>query len=286
MPLGRGGRPRALRLGLRQVGGLRREDAARIVEARDPACADLGTLRRRARVSMAAIETRAAADAFRSMGLDRRQALWQARALDGAPALPLFEAVGDSGEEPEPPVALPGMTQAEQTVEDWRALRLSLRAHSIVFPRKRLAGRDVLPAEAFRRARDGARAAAAGLVLVRQQPGRAGGVVFLTLEDETGTVNIVIQPAVLETCRPAVRSACLALVRGRVQRVGPIVHLVAVRLEDRTHWLDLLTPDEGVVALSPEGAAPHGSGAGRRLAVDPSGPPRNRSSIPNSRDFR
>jgi len=265
----------ALRLGMRQVGSLRQEDAARIVDARRGPYPDIATLHRRAGIPVSAIETLAAADAFRSAGLDRRQALWQARALAKAPPLPLFEAAEEHGEGREPAVALPAMAEGEQVVEDYRTLRLSLRAHPLSFLRERLAARGVLPAGALLRARDGDRAATAGLVLVRQRPGSAKGVIFMTLEDETGTVNVVVWPRVLEKYRPAVLGGRLAMVRGRVQRAGEIVHLVAAHLEDLTHWLDLLTPDEGT--------APRG---GRRLAASPSRHPRNQRVIPNSRDFR
>ena len=280
----------ALRLGLRQVGGLRQEDAARIVEGRvvdgrGAPYPDVGALARRAGVPVAAIETLAAADAFRSMGLARREALWQARALAKAPPLPLFEAADECEDGPEPAVALPAMAAGEQVVEDYRTLRLSLRAHPLSFLRDRLARRGALAAEAMARAQDGDRAATAGLVLVRQRPGSAKGVIFMTLEDETGTVNVVVWPNILEKYRPAVLGARLALVRGRVQRAGEIVHLVAARLEDLTGWLDLLTPDQDTVRPSPEsaGAGRHG---GRRLAAAPGRHPRHQRVIPNSRDFR
>ena len=280
----------ALRLGLRQVGGLRKEDAESIVDARveDEGHApypDVGALHRRAGIAVSAIETLAAADAFGSAGLDRRQALWQTRALAEAPPLPLFEAASAHGEGPEPAVTLPAMADGEQVVEDYRTLRLSLRAHPLSFLRERLAGRGVLPAEALLRAQDGDRAATAGLVLVRQRPGSAKGVIFMTLEDETGTVNVVVWPNVLERYRRAVLGARLAMVRGRVQRAGEIVHLVAAHLEDLTHWLDLLTPDQGIAQPSADsaGAALRG---GRRLAASPLRHPRNQRVIPNSRDFR
>ena len=265
----------ALRLGMRQVGGLSQEDATRIVEERDTPYPDVGALHGRAGIPVSAIETLAAADAFRSAGLDRREALWQARALAKAPPLPLFEAADQREDGPEPAVVLPAMADGEQVVEDYRMLRLSLRAHPLSFLRERLAGRGALAAEAVARAQDGDRAATAGLVLVRQRPGSARGVIFMTLEDETGTVNVVVWPNVLERYRRAVLGARLALVRGRVQRAGEIVHLVATHVEDLTHWLDLLTPDQG--------AASHGS---RQLAATPTRHPRNQRVIPRSRDFR
>ena len=262
----------ALRLGLRQVGGLRREDAARIVDARRARYPDIGALQRRAGLSAAAIETLAGADAFRSLGLDRRQALWQARALAKAPPLPLFEAAGERGEGAEPAVALPAMAAGAQVVEDYRTLRLSLHAHPLSFLRERLAARGALSAAMMARAQDGDRAGAAGLVLVRQRPGSAGGVIFMTLEDESGVVNVVVWPNVLERYRRAILGGRLVLVRGRVQRAGEIVHLVAAHLEDLTHWLDLLTPED--------------AGGGRRLAASPARHPRNQRVIPRSRDFR
>ena len=280
----------ALRLGLRQIGGLPKEDAERIVGARveDEGHApypDVAALHRRAGIAVSAIETLAAADAFGSAGLDRRQALWQTRALAEAPPLPLFEAAEEHDEGPEPAVALPAMADGEQVVEDYRALRLSLRAHPLSFLRERLAGRGALPAEAFLRAQDGDRAATAGLVLVRQRPGSAKGVIFMTLEDETGVVNVVVWPNVLEKYRQAILGGRLVLVRGRIQRAGEIVHLVAARVEDLTGWLDLLTPEQGSAQPSPDrvGAGSHG---GRRLAASPSRHPRNQRVIPNSRDFR
>ena len=264
----------ALRLGLRQVTGLGEEDAKRILKARNGLWPDIAAMQRGTGLGAAAIETLAAADAFGSMGLDRREALWQAGALAKSAPLPLFEAAGGSAEGPEPPAALPAMTSGEQVIEDYRALRLSLRAHPLSFLRARLAKRGALAAEAIARARDGQRASTAGLVLVRQRPGSASGVIFMTLEDETGVVNIVVWPRVLESYRKAVLGARLAMVRGRVQRTADIVHLVADRLEDLTGWLDLLTPDDAGGAPSPGPVA------------FPSRHPRNLRTIPRSRDFR
>ena len=276
----------ALRLGLRQVSGLHKEDAERIVDARAAPYPDIPTLHRRAGILVPAIETLAAADAFGSAGLDRRQALWQARALAKAPSLPLFEAADECEGGPELAVALPPMAAGEQVVEDYRTLRLSLRAHPLSFLRERLAARSTLTAEAMAHAHNGEQAATAGLVLVRQRPGSARGVIFMTLEDETGVVNVVIWPNILERYRRAILGARLALVRGKVQRAGEIVHLVAARVEDLTGWLDLLTPAEGAVPPSPNAVAPPGGHDGQRPAPTPARHPRNQRAIPNSRDFR
>ncbi len=265
----------ALRLGFRQIGGLRREDADRILAMRGAQpWPDIAAMQRVTGLGAAALETLGAAAAFGSMGLDRRGALWQAGALEKSAPLPLFEAMGGPAEGPEPPAALPAMMPGEQVVEDYRMLRLSLRAHPLAFLRVRLAKRGTLAAGAIARSRDGQRASAAGLVLVRQRPGSASGVIFMTLEDETGVVNIVVWPRVLEDFRKAVLGARLVMVRGRVQNAGGVVHLVAERLEDLTGWLDLLTPDEAGGASSPGPVA------------FPSRHPRNLRIIPKSRDFR
>ena len=264
----------ALRLGFRQITGFGKEDAKRIVKARaGKPWRDIAVLQHETGIRAGAIETLAAADAFGSMGLDRRQALWQARALPKGGSLPLFEAANGPTEGTEAPAALPAMAAGEEVIEDYRTLRLSLRAHPLAFLRTRLANRGALAAETIAGARDKERAAAAGLVLVRQRPGSASGVIFMTLEDETGVVNIVVWPRVLESFRRAVLGARLVLVKGRVQRAGDIVHLVADRLEDLTGWLDLLTPDEGP-------APPPGP------VSFPSRHPRNVRTIPKSRDFR
>ena len=253
----------ALRLGLRQAAGLGKEDAERLTRGRRAPYADPGALRR-AGLSASAVEALASADAFRSAGLDRRQALWRARGLARAAPLPLFAAAGRDDEGPEPAARLPAMAASENAIEDYRALRLTLGAHPLAFLRDRLAACGVSTAAMAVEARDGARAAAAGLVLVRQRPGSARGVVFMTLEDETGVANVVVWPRVLERCRPAALGARLALARGRIQRAGAVVHLVADRLDDLTGWLDPLAPSP------PETAAD-----GRRHA----------RTIPASRDF-
>ena len=265
---------RALRLGFRQISGFGKQDAERIMKARgsDP-WRSIAVLQRETGIRVAAIETLVAADAFGSMGLDRRQALWQARALPKGQPLPLLETAGESTEGTQELVMLPVMAAGEEVIEDYRTLRLSLRDHPLVFLRPRLADRGVLAAEDIAGAGHRERAAAAGLVVVRQRPGSASGVIFMTLEDETGVVNIVVWPRVLESFRREVLGARLVLVRGRICRADDIVHLVADRLEDLTGWLDLLTPDN--------------------RSMPPSGPvafsshhPRNVRTIPKSRDFQ
>jgi error-prone DNA polymerase len=251
----------ALRLGMRQIDGLRETDATRIVEARDgtrsPASekkggtpfSDVRDLWRRSGVGRASLEKLAAADAFRSLGLDRRQALWEVRGLPKEVTLPLFEhaQAAETGTEPE--VALPVMPLSEHVVNDYRTLRLSLKAHPMSFLRARIASEDICSCRDLKSSRDGARVSVAGLVLVRQRPGSAQGVVFMTIEDETGVANSVIWPKVLERERKVVMGARLVVVHGLIQRHEDIIHVVAARLEDRSDWLRLLDEEGESMSL-------------------------------------
>jgi error-prone DNA polymerase len=281
----------ALRLGMRQVDGLREDDVKAIVSIRDGIPAeflphifapphpslsspgltgrsrnhedqglldarlrghdkqgsksfrDVRDLWRRSGVGRATLERLAAADAFRSLGHDRRQALWEMRGLPKELPLPLFDhaAASEAGAEPE--VTLPTMPLSEHVVNDYRTLRLSLKAHPMSFLRAPIAREGILSCADLKRTRDGARVSVAGVVLVRQRPGSAAGVVFMTIEDETGVANSVIWPKVLEQMRKVVMGARLVVVHGRVQRHEDIIHVVAERLEDRSDWLRLLDED-------------------------------------------
>ena len=211
-PPGRGGsrpQPRpALRLGLRQVRGLREEDAARIVDAREGGYRSPADLWRRAGTSPAVLVRLARADAFNSTGLDRRQAAWAISSLDRAGPLPLFDSP-DREEPPRPEPALPAMSAGEQVVADYRTTGLSLKQHPVALLRERLDGRGVCPASHLEELPAGARVTVAGIVLCRQQPGTAGRIVFVTLEDETGTSQpggVPLDPETLPP-RPAHRAA-------------------------------------------------------------------------------
>jgi error-prone DNA polymerase len=266
----------ALRLGLRLVDGLGEAVATRLVAARGAGYRSIGALRRQSGLSAAMIEKLVAADAFQSLGLDRRAAYWQARAVGDAPPLPLFAALEeqpDNGLAAEPAVVLPRPRASEQVLDDYRALSLSLKAHPLTFLRAQLTAERVVAAAAVKAARDGAFLSVAGVVLVRQRPGSAKGVIFITLEDETGCVNLVVWPTVLQRFRRVVMMSRLLLARGRVQRSPEgIVHLVAEHLADRNADLDRL-------GASPPGQPGAGaSGAGRH--------PRNARAIPRSRDFQ
>ena len=226
----------ALRLGLRMAKGLAQEDGARLVLARaGSAYADPADVQLRTGLETAALERLAEADAFApSLGLDRRAALWAVKALSAGP-LPLFaaaEAAGGGGIVREPAVSLVPLPDGGEVVEDYSATGLSLRAHPVSFLRDDLVRRRIRPCAALDKARDGASIVLAGLVLVRQRPGSAGGVVFMTIEDETGIANIVIWSRLFDRQRRLILSADLVAVRGRVQREGEIIHVVARSFTD------------------------------------------------------
>ena len=235
----------ALRLGFRQIKGMKTEDADWIVAARGNGYPDVESLWRRAGVGPDVLERLAEADAFTPLGLTRREALWAAKALRGPAPLPLFGADGEGGVEPA--VTLPGMTLGQEMIEDYLALRLSLRGHPMELLRPRLPGltpHDRLPTTK-------GRVSVAGLVITRQRPGTASGVIFLTLEDETGVSNVVVWTRVYETFRRAVIAGRLLRVTGRLERDGPITHLIAERVEDVSSLLSslgrshLIDPTEG-----------------------------------------
>ena len=253
-----GGRGRAVRLGFRMAKGLANAHAAQLVAHRGAsAYRSVEEIRRRADIPAQALERLAEADAFRDLGLDRRQALWQVKGLADE-ALPLF-AAADAGRRPrpetvEPPVTLLPMRRGKEVVEDYRSLGLSLRAHPVSFVRAALRARRMVMCAALRQARDGARVAVPGIVLVRQKPGSAKGVMFITIEDETGVANLILWPDRFEAQRRLVLSAGMIACHGRVQREGEVIHVVTERLEDLTGLLRSVGDRDGAFPL------PHGRG--------------------------
>jgi len=228
----------AVRLGLCIVKGLANAHAAAIVACRaDRPFASVDDLWRRAGVPVAALTQIAEADGFRAaFGLARREALWAIKALRDEP-LPLFAAASarENDNVPEiiePPVSLQPMTRGREVVEDYGHVGLSLRNHPVTFLRDDLRRRRIVSCSEAMQARDGRWLEAAGIVLVRQRPGSAKGVMFITLEDETGIANLVVWPQVFEANRRTVLSAGMIAVRGRIQREGEVVHLVAQRFTD------------------------------------------------------
>jgi error-prone DNA polymerase len=228
----------AVRLGLRMVKGLANAHAATIVGARaDSDFTSVDDLWRRVRVPSATLVQLAEADAFRpSIDLARREALWAIKALRDEP-LPLFAAASTQADEVvpevnEPAVSLKPMTAGGEVVEDYGHVGLTLRRHPVSFLRQDLQQRRMVTCADAMEARDGQRLETAGLVLVRQRPGSAKGVMFITIEDETGIANLVVWPKVFESFRRVVLSAGMLTVRGRIQREGEVVHLVAQQLTE------------------------------------------------------
>ena len=232
------------------------------------------------------------ADAFRSIGLDRRAALWAVRRLPDDVPLPLFEIAAAREQPDENAKPLPQMPLPEQVVADYQTIRLSLKGHPMEFLRPMFAKEGVIACPSVCHERDKQYVRCAGVVLVRQRPGSAKGVVFMTLEDETGIANIVVWPKVMERYRKEVMGARLVLVEGYIQSSPEqVTHLVAQRLFDRSHDLVNLAND----ALSRKHVVPAGPALVEPLHDDrrrhPDNPaqkirhPRNVRILPPSRDF-
>lgn len=308
----------AVRLGLRQVEGLAAADGARLVAARAGGYGSVREVWLRSGLAPAVLERLADADAFRSLGLDRRAALWAVKGLRRAgdkDDLPLLRALlppdpaaaasggmerarepqasgsggGCSGASApvgkappqvgtergampaaglveqtsqsapvgcEPQVRLPVLPARAQVVEDYRRLGLSLKAHPLAFLRRGLAARGIIPAGALAALPSGRRVRVAGLVLVRQRPGTASGVIFMSLEDESAWANVIVWPRVFERFRPQVLGARLVMVDGRLQNAHGVTHLVAQRLEDLSPLLAGLDEEARAIPVAPAGLAP------------------------------
>jgi error-prone DNA polymerase len=272
----------ALRLGFRQVEGLHRDAVERLESARGKRPYEsVEDLRTRGGMPVHAIQRLASADAFRSIALDRRAALWDARALKQAPDLPLFIAAEARDEGAELTRAkLPTMPLSEHVVNDYQTIRLSLKAHPMGFLREHYAAQKFITADKLPGVRDGKRVSMAGLVLIRQRPGSAKGVCFITLEDETGIANLVVWPDVFDKQRKIVMGARLMCVHGIIQKDldDGVIHLVARKLEDHTHMLRHLS-DELMPSTLNQG---DGGGSWRPPAA---AHPRDVDVIPKSRDF-
>ncbi|MBM3955937.1 MAG: DNA polymerase III subunit alpha [Planctomycetes bacterium] len=247
----------AIRLGLEQVHGLGEEAGRRIEAARRQGAFRLvHELARRARLDREHLLHLARAGALESLGLDRRRAAWEAmRQVDRPEERPLFAGLGAADEDEveadapaggaapfaphasglsgadAPAAFLPALAARDEVIADYRAVGLSLAAHPLAFERAWLAERGVVTAALAAAAPEGRRVCVAGIVLVRQRPATASGMIFLTVEDETGAANVVVRPAVWEAADPATRRAAVLLVHGRIQRRGAVVHLLATRLE-------------------------------------------------------
>ncbi|WP_366654545.1 error-prone DNA polymerase [Fodinicurvata sp. EGI_FJ10296] len=242
----------ALRLGLRQIGGFGRSPADRLTaaRARGGAFVDPADLWRRADLQAGGLEILAHADAFRSMGMDRRSAYWAVKGLKDKP-LPLFDGIADDAPDPSTPALLPVMSRGQHVVDDYAAMSLSLKDHPVGLLRPVLSARGYRQSSDLISCRHGQPFRGAGLVLVRQRPGSARGVLFITIEDETGVANLVVLPPVFEHFRAVILGARLLAVDGRVERPvgvggasGEVIHVRAERLTDLSSLLGILTEDD------------------------------------------
>jgi error-prone DNA polymerase len=264
-------RRRAMRLGLRAIDGFKENWAEAIMDARAQGpFVDLDDLRLRARLTPAAMDRLAEADAYGSLKLSRRQGMWAARGAPPTASAPLFEAMGLREADGRPPEALPELAPSEEVVGDYQTIRLSLKGHPVSYLRERLEAAGAKTAAAYPGVANGKRVVVGGVVLVRQRPGTAKGVCFMTVEDETGVANLVLWPDVFERLRPVAMGARMVLARGKVQTAEGVTHLVVEELEDWTPMLGHLSPD----AAPGSGHAP----TQRRH-------PRDVRVLPGSRDF-
>ena len=242
----------AVRLGLRMAKGLAEEHGIQLVlERGEHPYASVEELHRRAAVPVAALERLAEADAFRSLGAQRRDAIWAIRALRDT-ALPLFTAADSPRPAPEivePPMVLAPMRPGRAVVEDYGSTGLSLRAHPVAFVRDDLARQGMVTCADLARLRDGRRITVPGLVLVRQKPGSAKGVMFITLEDETGIANLILWPSVFERQRRLVLTASMIACVGQVQKESGVTHVIADRLIDLSSLLRDVGEREAPVLL-------------------------------------
>ena len=290
----------AVRLGLRQIVGVKEEEMRRLVERRGAGYDSVRDLWLRSGLEPATLERLADGDAFRSLGLDRREALWAVRGLGRVgdqDDLPLF-ALSRPERDSEPDAKLPPMPLGAHVVEDYRRLSLSLKAHPVAFMRARLDARGVRRCEALATLKSGDRVAVAGLVLVRQRPGTAQGVIFMTLEDETGIANLIVWPKAFERLRAIVIGARFVVATGKLQSESGVVHLIVERMEDLTPMLGLLSREDPTAAPSglaeaPPRAAPRRQGdrfAQTQLFYDPRLPPTQEQreaarALPSGRSF-
>ncbi len=233
-----GGRHCALRLGFRQVKGLKEEEMQLVTAGRDRPYKELHMLRDLG-LSQAALERLADADAFRSAGLDRRQAMWEALALADRP-MGIFKGK-ESASATEEKVKLPEMTASEHVVQDYASTSLSLKAHPLSFARNALDLESVVTANRIKDYDDGLILRVAGLVLVRQRPGTASGICFITLEDETGIVNLVVFQKVFEEYRKEILNTRLLMVEGKLQKEGQVIHMIVRKCFDMSHLLLAMT---------------------------------------------
>jgi len=272
-----GDRNTLLRLGLRQIKGFAAEAGDRLTDARDGGYNHVEEIKNRAGLKRGDLEKLARADAFQSLGLDRRRALWQVRGLSDKKPLPLFQYTLTHDPEHrflrEAEPVLPPMSAGEQVADDYLAMKLSLRTHPMRLLRPHFTAERMFTCAQLAEASPESIVRVAGVVLIRQRPDSAQGVVFITIEDETGTANLIVWPHKMERYRRQVLSAHLIGVEGRLQREGIVIHVVAERVFDLSHRLRHLT----------NGAAQPGIDFGHSIPKHLKKP---NNLVPRSRDFK
>lgn len=237
----RAGKYCAVRLGFRQVKGLNEEDMRVLITARATGYTSISQLSD-AGVPQAAIEKLTDADAFRSLNLDRREALWEVPALSDKPIGLFTGQPSESAQEIQ--ISLPFMTQAEHVVQDYAATGLSLKAHPVSFVREKLKMLHVTATAELAKLKDGDPVKVAGMITVRQRPGTAKGILFITIEDETGFSNLVVWEKMFEKYRKEILQARLLMVEGKLQIEGEVIHVIVKRCFNLTKLLRGLTPAE------------------------------------------
>jgi error-prone DNA polymerase len=278
------GRRCAVRLGFCMVKGLVQKEAERVVSIRATRpYSSVEDLWRRAGVPVSTLYGMAKADGFKGLGLSRREAAWAIKSLRDE-ALPLFAAADDRdnvlrSEILEPAVSLTPMTLGREVVEDYRSKGLSLRAHPLRFLRQSLSGRGYLPCSALRSAPDGRRISIAGLILVRQMPGSAKGVMFITLEDESANANLIVWPSVFANNRRPILGASMLGCRGKVQNANNVIHLIVEQAVDLTAEL------KQVSGLDVEFPVPAGRGGEARHGGSGLDSREPKQAVPTPRDI-
>ena len=272
-----------LRLGFRQVKGLRQDGVNILLAGRQKLYTTINQLRDIA-VPEAALQKLADADAFRSVGMDRRQALWELSTKDRPLALFKGQQSEDAKGEN---VELPVMSASEHVVHDYAATSLSLKAHPVSFVREKLEQLHVLPANKLAGLKDGSPVKVAGLVLVRQRPGTAGGICFMTIEDETGFANLVIFEKLFEKFRKEILQSRLIMAEGKLQIEGEVIHVIVKSCHNFSPLLRTLTPANNenlpllTLAYPDEKSIPPGVNKGLQVKVD-----EQEKIFPEARNFK
>lgn len=216
------GRFYAVRLGFRQVKGVREEELQLLVDSRRKGFTSIHAIRE-IQLPESCFEKLADADAFRSLGVDRRQALWEFTTKDTSIEMFKGQPPADAQDEN---IELPEMSVSEHVVQDYASISLSLKAHPVSFIREKLAQLHIVPISTLSKCKDGDQVKLSGLVLVRQRPGTASGVCFMTIEDETGWANLVVFQNMFTIYRKEILQSRLIMVEGKLQIEGEVIHVI------------------------------------------------------------